>query len=119
MPTNAVIKLEDKELNYPIMIGSEGEKAIDLRSLRSDTGYITYDEGYGNTGSCESSITYIDGEKGILRYRGYPIDQLAERSDFIETAASCSARTRRSTSGWSTCSRATRATPTPWRCWAR
>jgi len=86
MPNHAVLKLDDKELTYPVIVGSEGEKAIDLRSLRSDTGHITYDEGYGNTGSCESSITYIDGDAGILRYRGYPIEQLAEKSDFIETA---------------------------------
>ena len=86
MPNNAVLKLGDKELTYPVIVGSEGERAIDLRSLRADTGHITYDEGYGNTGSCESAITYIDGETGILRYRGYPIEQLAEKSDFVETA---------------------------------
>jgi len=86
MPKQAVLKIEDKELTYPVFVGSEGEKAIDFRNLRSDSGYITYDEGYGSTGSCESEITYIDGEVGILRYRGYPIEQLAENSDFIETA---------------------------------
>ncbi len=86
MPNKAVLKLGDKELTYPVIVGSEGEKAIDLRTLRADTGHITYDEGYGNTGSCESAITYIDGEAGILRYRGYPIEQLAEHSSFVETA---------------------------------
>jgi citrate synthase len=86
MPQSAVLKLEDKEFAYPVFVGSEGEKAVDFRNLRSDSGYITYDEGYGSTGSCESEITYIDGEVGILRYRGYPIEQLAEHSDFIETA---------------------------------
>jgi citrate synthase len=86
MPNNAVLKLGDKELTYPVIVGSEGEHAIDFRNLRADTGHITYDEGYGNTGSCESAITYIDGDAGILRYRGYPIEQLAEKSDFIETA---------------------------------
>ena len=68
------------------MEGAEAERAIDLRTLRSKTGYIAFDEGYGNTGSCESGITFIDGEKGILRHRGYPIEQLAEHSSFLETA---------------------------------
>ncbi|MCF7687852.1 MAG: citrate synthase [Cephaloticoccus sp.] len=78
------LKIEDKEVSLPVITGSEGEKAIDIRSLRQDTGYITYDDGYGNTGSCLSNITYIDGEAGILRYRGYPIEQLAEQSSFVE-----------------------------------
>jgi citrate synthase len=86
MSKTARIIINEKECEYPIVTGSEGEKAIDCRSLRSDTGYITFDEGYGNTGSCESDITFIDGEKGILRYRGYPIEELAENSDFIECA---------------------------------
>ncbi|WP_438481526.1 citrate synthase [Oleiharenicola lentus] len=86
MTTNASIKIDDKEISLPIMVGSEGEKAVDARNLRKDTGYIFYDQGYGNTGSCESSVTYLDGENGVLRHRGYPIDQLAEHSDFIETA---------------------------------
>src|SRR6185369_13250807 len=64
----------------------EGEKALDTRGLRAATGYIAYDQGYGNTGSCESNITFLDGENGILRHRGYPIDQLAQHSDFVETA---------------------------------
>jgi citrate synthase len=86
MAKTATLRIDDQEHHFPIMIGSEGEKAFDTRSLRSDTGYVTYDEGYGNTGSCQSAITYIDGEVGILRYRGYPIEQLAEHSNFIETA---------------------------------
>src|SRR5581483_8841383 len=64
----------------------EGEKAIDTRTLRASTGYISYDQGYGNTGSCESMITYLDGDNGVLRHRGYPIEQLARYSDFVETA---------------------------------
>lgn len=68
------------------MEGAEAERAIDLRTLRSKTGYIAFDEGYGNTGSCESGITFINGEKGILRHRGYPIEQLAEHSSFLEIA---------------------------------
>jgi citrate synthase len=83
---NATLKLDDKEYPFPIMIGSEGEKAIDTRTLRATTGCIAYDQGYGNTGSCESQITYLDGDNGILRHRGYPIDQLARFSDFVETA---------------------------------
>src|SRR5690606_21736002 len=70
----------------PVIIGSEGEKAIDISKLRAETGYITYDDGFGNTGSCQSKITYIDGEVGVLRYRGYPIEQLAEKSNFVESS---------------------------------
>lgn len=70
----------------PIVTGTEGERGIDISTLRSTTGLITLDDGYGNTGSCESAITYIDGEAGILRYRGVPIEDLAARSSFIETA---------------------------------
>jgi citrate synthase len=82
----ALLKLEEKEIALPLIVGSEGEKAVDIARLRSDTGYITFDDGYINTGSCLSNITYIDGEAGILRYRGYPIEQLAEHSGFVETA---------------------------------
>ena len=82
----AEIKLGDKTVSLPIVVGSEGEHAIDIAKLRTQTGYITLDDGYGNTGSCESAITFIDGEKGILRYRGIPIEELAEKSTFIETA---------------------------------
>ena len=69
-----------------MVVGTENEKGIDISHLRSETGYITLDPGYGNTGSCKSSITYIDGEKGILRYRGIPIEELAQNSNFIEVA---------------------------------
>ena len=86
MANTATLKIEGKELQLPVIIGSEGEKAVDISKLRGDTGYITYDDGFGNTGSCLSKITFIDGEAGILRYRGYPIEQLAEKSNFIETA---------------------------------
>ena len=86
MPKTASLKLDDKELSLPMMVGTEGEKAVDIGKLRAETGYITYDDGFGNTGSCTSNITFIDGEVGILRYRGYPIEQLAEGSNFVETA---------------------------------
>ncbi len=82
----ATLQLEDKTLELPVVIGSENEHGIDISELRGETSYITIDPGYGNTGSCESAITFIDGEKGILRYRGYPIEELAENSTFIETA---------------------------------
>lgn len=82
----ATLTLENQDYSLPTFIGAEGEKAIDISKLRSQTGYITLDEGYGNTGACESAITYIDGEKGILRYRGYPIEELAENSRFTEVA---------------------------------
>jgi len=82
----AKLELDGKKYELPVVVGSEGEKAIDISALRSSSGYITLDEGYGNTGSCISSITFIDGEKGILRYRGIPIEELAESSTFIEAA---------------------------------
>ena len=74
-----------KEITLPVITGSEGEKAIDISRLRADTGLITMDPGYVNTGSCQSAITFMDGEKGILRYRGIPVEQLAEKSTFKET----------------------------------
>ena len=77
---------DDKEYLLPLVIGTEGEKGIDISRLRQETGLITLDTGYGNTGSCTSNITYMDGEKGILRYRGIPVEQLAEQSSFKETA---------------------------------
>ena len=86
MATTASLKLDDKEFPLPVITGTEGEKAIDTRKLRADTGYIAYDQGYGNTGSCESAITFLDGDNGVLRHRGYPIDQLAQNSDYVETA---------------------------------
>jgi citrate synthase len=75
-----------KEYELPLFEGSEGEKAIDISRLREITGLITLDPGYGNTGSCTSSITFMDGEKGILRYRGIPVEELAEKATFKETA---------------------------------
>src|SRR5208283_4150261 len=86
MDHTASLKLDGKELPLPVLVGTEGELAVDTRKLRADTGYICYDQGYGNTGSCESAITYLDGENGILRHRGYPIEQLARFSEFVETA---------------------------------
>jgi len=87
MSKYATLTLEDgRTIKLPIIEGSEGEKAIDIRKLRAETGYITYDPGFGNTGSCRSRITFMDGEKGILRYRGIPIEELARKSSFVETA---------------------------------
>ncbi len=86
MSKTALLKIDDKEISCPVLMGTEGELAIDARNLRKDSGYIFYDQGYGNTGSCESAITFLDGDNGILRHRGYPIDQLAGRSEYIETA---------------------------------
>ena len=77
MAETAILKIEDKTVELPIVVGSEGEKALDISKLRAETGYITLDQGYGNTGSCQSDITFIDGDKGILRYRGYAIEDLA------------------------------------------
>ncbi|MGI9570276.1 MAG: citrate/2-methylcitrate synthase, partial [Desulfobulbia bacterium] len=75
-----------KEYELPVVEGSEGERAIDISQLRATTGLITLDSGYANTGSCSSSITFMDGEKGILRYRGIPVEELAEKATFKETA---------------------------------
>ncbi|HLL21525.1 MAG TPA: citrate synthase [Kofleriaceae bacterium] len=84
--TAKLVLPDGKEANLPVIVGSEDEHAIDIRSLRQETGFITIDSGYMNTGSTTSAITYLDGEKGILSYRGYPIEELAEKSDFVETA---------------------------------
>jgi len=82
----AKLKIASKEIELPIIKGTENECAIDITKLRKETGYITLDPGYANTGSCKSNITFIDGEKGILRYRGYPIENLAGKVSFTETA---------------------------------
>lgn len=83
---SAKLILKGKEYSLPVLEGSEKETAIDISSLRSQTGAVTLDNGYGNTGSCSSAITFIDGDLGILRYRGYPIEELATKSSFIEVA---------------------------------
>lgn len=86
MDKNIELNLNGKACKLPVVEGSEKELAIDISSLRNETGYITLDDGYANTGSCLSKITFIDGEQGILRYRGIPIEELAEKSTFIEVA---------------------------------
>jgi citrate synthase len=86
MTKYARLIVDGKEYNLPMIDGAEGDRAIDIRSLRQESGLITFDPGFGNTGSCRSSITFMDGEKGILRYRGIPIEELAEHSSFVETA---------------------------------
>src|SRR5258706_9538092 len=86
MEKTAELTLDGKSWKFPIVEGTEKELGVDISSLRDSTSYITLDDGYGNTGSCRSAITFIDGEKGILRYRGIPIEELAEQSTFIETA---------------------------------
>jgi citrate synthase len=84
---SAKLTLADgKEHTLPVIVGTENEHALDIRALRNDTGYVTLDTGYMNTGATTSAITYLDGEKGILRYRGYPIEELAEKSTFVETS---------------------------------
>lgn len=86
MSQNATLTYNGRQTEFPVIIGTENEHAIDIAKLRDQTGLITFDDGFGNTGSCQSDITFIDGEKGILRYRGYPIEELAEKSTFIEVA---------------------------------
>ena len=80
------IVFNGKEMELNTLSGTVGPSVVDIRSLYGDLGIFTYDPGYGSTGSCESGITFIDGEKGILLHRGYPIDQLAEQSSFLEVA---------------------------------
>ncbi len=86
MSNKALLKVDNKEFEFDVITGTENEKCFDITSLRSETGYITMDPGFGNTGSCYSSITYVDGAKGILQYRGYPIEEVAEKASFVEIA---------------------------------
>jgi citrate synthase len=86
MAESIQLSLNGKTYQYPVVTGTENERGIDITRLRSDTGLITLDPGYGNTGSCQSAITYIDGDKGILRYRGIPIEEFANHPNFIEVA---------------------------------
>src|SRR6266478_994479 len=86
MDRTAELKLDGKSCQLAVVEGTEKERAIDISSLRDETGCITLDDGYGNTGACQSQITFIDGERGILRYRGIPIEELAEKSTFVEVA---------------------------------
>jgi citrate synthase len=83
---SAKLVVGDQQIDFPIVEGTEQEQGLDIGQLRSETGLVTLDEGYVNTGSTKSAITFLDGEKGILRYRGYPIEQLASQCDFIEVA---------------------------------
>ncbi len=83
---NATVQFNGRTVTLPLVTGSEGETGIDIQTLRAQTGLITLDPGYANSGACRSGITFIDGEKGILRYRGYPIEELAARSSFLEVA---------------------------------
>jgi len=86
MSSKAVLTVDGKSLELPVVVGSENEHGVDVRKLRSTSGLITFDPGYANSGACRSAITFIDGEKGILRYRGIPIEQLAEKATFVEVA---------------------------------
>ncbi|MBI3395530.1 MAG: citrate (Si)-synthase, partial [Spirochaetia bacterium] len=86
MSDTAKLSVRDKNFELPLFTGTEGEIAVDITKLRGQTGLITIDDGYMNTGAGTSAITFLDGEKGILRYRGYPIEQLAEKSTFLEVA---------------------------------
>jgi citrate synthase len=86
MSDQAEIIIDGKSYKFPVIVGSEGERAIDISKLRDVTGYVTLDTGYKNTGATKSAITFLDGEKGILSYRGYPIEQLAEKASFLEVS---------------------------------
>jgi len=84
--SSASLTLDGKSYELPVIRGVENETAVDITKLLAQSGAITMDPGFNSTGACKSAITFIDGDKGILRYRGYPIEQLAERSDFVETS---------------------------------
>jgi citrate synthase len=86
MADNAKLIIGDKTYEFPVIVGSENEHALDISKLRAQSEYITIDSGFGNTGACQSAITFLDGDKGILRYRGYPIEQIAEHSSFVEVS---------------------------------
>ena len=82
----AQLNIAGESYELPVIVGTENEHAVDVRALRKHSGYVSFDDGFANTGACESEVTFIDGEKGILRYRGYPIEELAGKSTFLETA---------------------------------
>jgi citrate synthase len=86
MSKTAIFEIDGKKYEFPMIVGSENEAAIDIEKLRALTGAITLDPGYKNSGSCESKITFLDGEEGILRYRGYAIEELAEKASFLEVS---------------------------------
>jgi len=86
MSEMAKLELNGEVFELPVITGTENEKALDISKLRASTGYITLDRGFKNTGSCQSAITFLNGEEGILRYRGYPIEQLAEKASFLEVS---------------------------------
>ena len=86
MSKTATLELDGKKYEFPVIVGTENEVAIEIDTLRGATGAITIDPGYKNTGSCKSEITFLDGEEGILRYRGYSIEELAEKADFLEVS---------------------------------
>jgi citrate synthase len=86
MSEKAVLTFGDKRIEMPVLVGTDGEVAVDISKLRDQTGMITYDPGLGNTAACQSSVTYIDGDKGILRYRGIPIEQFTNKPNFVEVA---------------------------------
>ncbi|MGZ5384553.1 MAG: citrate/2-methylcitrate synthase, partial [Acidimicrobiia bacterium] len=83
---DAVLRVGDQEYLLPVIVGTEGEIAVDINRLRGSSGLVTFDRGFANTAETQSAITFLDGERGILRYRGYPIEQLAEQATFLEVA---------------------------------
>src|SRR3954451_5294290 len=92
--------LDSGDIEFPVIVGTENEHAIDISKLRAKTGYITWDEGFMNTGATTSAITFLDGEAGILRYRGYPVEQLAANCDFIEFFYYCCTASCRRRPSW-------------------
>ena len=86
MSQEAELIVDGKSYKFPVIVGTEGEKAIDISKLRDATGYVTLDTGYKNTGATKSAITFLDGDQGLLRYRGYPIEQLAQKASFLEVS---------------------------------
>ena len=85
----AVLRIGDREITLPVITGTEGELAIDINELRGQTGIVSHDKGFANTAEALSSVTFLDGENGILRYRGFPIEQIADSASFLEVSYLC------------------------------
>ena len=85
-PGYVILNVEGRQIQLPVVVGTEGEKAIDIANLRRQTGYVTLDPSFMNTAACYSQITFVDGDKGILRYRGIPVEELVKKTMFVEVA---------------------------------
>jgi citrate synthase len=111
MSKTAILELDGKKYEFPVIVGSENEVAIDINKLRDLSGAITMDPGYKNSGSCKSDITFLDGEEGILRYRGYSIEDLADKANFLKWLTSLFLANCQPPSNWSSLKTTSANTP--------